>query len=290
MVPVLQGALGDAEITVITTGVGRWIMSDSFRAPPQVMPDDVASLMGQVLPAPFQCVHIALGAASVLVDAMDLGMYRRAHGYRMPPDYAVPRLDAQLAAIGIAAAQITAVVVTHAHDDHYLLVTVEENGRREPLFPNAEIIAHHADWTVAGQQAILAAQPEAARDPDAPERYMGEIIRRGRLRLITETTEIAPGIQVTPTPGETPGHSVARVQSQEKTLYCLGDLFHHPSEISHPEWGPLWAEPQQNLRSRQRLCAAALAEGARLISSHIPGVGRLARSGDHVRWEAADLA
>ncbi len=90
--------------------------------------------------------------------------------------------------------------------------------------------------------------------------------------------------QILPAPGETPGHQIVRVRSAGRTLYCLGDLYHHPVEVEQPTWAAHWNDRAAALASRQALVAAALAEDALLVATHIPGVGRLTKTDDGVQW------
>ena len=280
--------VGAATVTVVTCGVGRWVMAASMTTPTGVWRPENLALLDQPAPAPFQCVHIAIGDASVVVDTMDLAEYLTAHGWPVRSSHVLtPRLDTQLTALGVATSAVTQVILTHAHDDHFNVTTVADAGaaRHEPLFPAAIYSAGLADWTPEGQRAIHDAQPEDERLPDGPERYMGELLRRGMVSLLADDSDIAPGVRLLRAPGETPGHVIVRVHSGGQTLYCLGDLFHHPFEVEHPEWMPVWAEPKSNLESRAALVAAALAEDALLVAAHIPGVGRLRRAADGARWE-----
>jgi glyoxylase-like metal-dependent hydrolase (beta-lactamase superfamily II) len=70
-------------------------------------------------------------------------------------------------------------------------------------------------------------------------------------------------------------------------LYHTGDLIHHPIEIERPQWACWWAERPQHDESRNRLIEQALAEDALLVASHVPGVGRLQRTENGLRWRAA---
>ena len=62
--------------------------------------------------------------------------------------------------------------------------------------------------------------------------------------------------------------------SQGQTLYCLGDLFHHPVEVEQPAWTVKWADAYTDLARRQWLIQAALQENALLVAAHMP-VGRI---------------
>jgi glyoxylase-like metal-dependent hydrolase (beta-lactamase superfamily II) len=285
---IRQIRVGEALVSVISTGEGRWVASENLRMPTGGWPTTTSAFVGQTFPIPFQCIHIALGPASVLVDAMDYREFKGAYGGIVPSGYDVPRLDQQLAHIGIPVTQITYVIVTHAHADHFMLVTTEENGQRVPLFPHALVVAEQADWTPEGQQTILASLPEDERDLAviAPERYMGELFSRNQIHLVEGDVDLAPGIRLIHAPGESPGHALVRVQSHGQTLYCLGDLFHHPLEVEHPDLVPLWADPEKTLASRRQLITAALAENALLVAAHIPGIGCLRPTETGGRWES----
>lgn len=282
--------VGAARVAIVTIGIGRWIMAEQLRAPLGGWTVDDLAPIDQISPVPFQSTHVALGEASVVVDPMDYAVWRDAHGWMAQSWHvSTPRLDRQLADFGIASTDVTHVVLTHAHDDHFSVASVEDkaSGSRRPLFPSARYIAQRADWTPEGQDSIQASLLEEERLPGVAERWMGELFRRGMVDLVDGDHDIAPGIRLIHTPGETPGHAVVRVHSNGQTLYVLGDLFHHPIEIEHPDWLPVWVEPVTTLASRRSLMDAALAEDALLVAAHIPGVGRLHKGVHGVHWEPA---
>ena len=98
--------------------------------------------------------------------------------------------------------------------------------------------------------------------------------------------ELGGGAQILAAPGETPGHQIVRIHSQGQTLYCVGDLYHHSLEAEQPELMMRWASRESMLASRRALVERALAENALIVATHIPGIGRLRRSGDGIAWEA----
>lgn len=188
-----------------------------------------------------------------------------------------PEVSAQLAQMGIEPAAITHVVITHAHHDHFNGITVNPTAPT-PCFPNAIHMLGQADYADSDMVAALAT-------PNSLEaRTLGVVMERHLMRLTSGDFEIIPGVQVFAAPGESPGHQIVRVVDGGQVLYVLGDLFHHAAEVSHPEWMVTWANPHQMLASRQRLIDAALREDALLMAAHIPGVGRLERTANGVRW------
>lgn len=51
-------------------------------------------------------------------------------------------------------------------------------------------------------------------------------IASGRLKPFRGETEVLPGITAIPAPGHTPGHSIYRVQSNDRSITFIGDLIH----------------------------------------------------------------
>ncbi len=92
-----------------------------------------------------------------------------------------------------------------------------------------------------------------------------------------------------PAPGETPGHCMVRVRSGGETFYYVGDLFHHPCEVSHPDWIPPRRDLAATRASRSRLFAEAVPGRATVVFSHgrFPAWGRIIPAGGGFRWERA---
>jgi glyoxylase-like metal-dependent hydrolase (beta-lactamase superfamily II) len=278
--PLTQFSLGAATITIINVDDIRAPLTTWMDPPPGGWPEGVAAIVSKPEIFPVNCVHIKLPSASVLVDA---GAYDTAPdledavpGYEPPED-----LPAALAGIGVSPQAITHLVITHTHGDHFNGTTRQQAGAWEPTFPNARTYIGRADWE---QQALQ----NAVAVPDSlASRTLAVLHRAGLLEPVTGDLTIADGVQIIAAPGETPGHQIVRVQSEGRTLYCVGDLFHHQLEVERPELMVRWSEPRTTLASRKALIERALAEDARIVATHIPGVGRLRRTGDRIGWEAA---
>ena len=268
--------VGAAAVSVINVDdipatLAEWIdLPDSARTP------EVAALFEQPFSVGVQCIYVRLPGLSVLVDvgaAEPKNAADRAPGYRPPPG-----ILASLAAQGVRPDDVEHVVITHGHGDHYNGATIERGGCLEPVFPNARYYLGRADWEHERRR-------EALRDPASLDsRTLGVLQQAGRLVLVEGNRELGSGISILAAPGESPGHQIVRVRSEGQTLYCLGDLFHHPIEVEHLPWMVRWADAESNLHSRQALAEAALAEQALLVATHIPGVGRLERSASGLAW------
>ncbi len=90
-------------------------------------------------------------------------------------------------------------------------------------------------------------------------------------------------------PGETPGHSIARITSAGTTFCYLGDLFHHTCEVEHPDWVSPGRDQAQARRSRMHVIADAAASDATLVYTHVPFPpwGRIVRTEGGATWEPA---
>jgi glyoxylase-like metal-dependent hydrolase (beta-lactamase superfamily II) len=274
--------IGNARVTALNAGNLRLLLSAEMAVPEAVWRPTYADLFERPGVCPSLSVYVEAPGARVLVD---IGDYRAT----VTPDseYALadytppPPITEQLASLGVASEDITHVVITHSHWDHYAGVTTASDAGPAPTFPHATYYLGAADWADAEMQTAL-------RDPDSLEaRALGALHAQGRLRLVEGREDIADGIEILPAPGETPGHQIVRVQSNGETLYIVGDLFHHSVELEHPDWMVTWAEPATMLATRQWLMHDAQAERATIIAAHLFGAGRIAATeSGGTRWVA----
>lgn len=125
-----------------------------------------------------------------------------------------PRLLRELAERQVSPADITAVLITHAHWDHM------ENW---PLFPNAEIVLSRAEMAWALEQAVGTWH--------IPELHVRTLARDPRLHLVNPNEELWSGIRAHDTPGHTPGHLVYEVEGEEGTFLFTGDAAKTRAEL-----------------------------------------------------------
>ena len=152
----------------------------------------------------------------------------------------------QLAKLGLTAADITHVILSHGHIDHVGSL---------PLFAHAEI--------------ILTA-PERA---DPKPCYFGTVQPmawpEARYRTLTEETQLCHGITLIPTPGHTAGHLSALLALPDgREVLLAADAI---NRISEPDEGFADArDPGAALESYDRLMAHVTATGATVIYGHEP--------------------
>ncbi len=276
---VASRRFGDATVTVISDGSSLW--PQNFAVPPDALRVAIPELdaQGRLLIG-FHAIHIATGGASILVDA-GFDDPDSAWGQKFATMWAetrrTPGVEAGLASIGVRPEEITHVVTTHAHFDHYVGLTIERSDGYTPRFPNARHLIGRADRTAS----------RYGNPPDAEfVTRMETLERHGLLDLVDGDREIVPGVTMFHAPGESPGHAIVHVASRGEHFYALGDLLHHACEVTHRDWVLANRDQAAMRASRDRLIATAVPQGATLVFSHalFPPWGRIVPDNDGFRW------
>jgi len=198
------------------------------------------------------------------------------------------RLLANLRAAGIDPAQITHVVLTHAHCDHCWAL-VDAGGRRN--FPNAQVVVSEADlrfWTDDANKrgpAFMEVFIEGAKKNLAAY--------RDRMVMARDEQPVVPGVTALATPGHTVGHMVYAITSGGRTLVNTGDLAHHHILLMRT---PLLqfaydTDPGQSAQTRRRMLDRFAADRHAMLSYHFPwpGFGHVSREGDGFMWHPAGM-
>jgi glyoxylase-like metal-dependent hydrolase (beta-lactamase superfamily II) len=272
--------LGDAVVTIISDGTLRW--APKFAIPDEerrrAMPD--ADVEGKV-PLGLNLAHVRLGGASIVIDPgcdEPESAWAAEFAAKWPGLTRSPGLEAGLRHIGVSPDDVTHVLITHVHEDHLAGVAAEQGGDLALRFPNARHAVGRRDWE----------EHPARRQPDsALSRRLGLAARQGRLDAVDGDREVAQGVTMLATPGETPGHYAVRVTSGEHRFYYLGDLFHLPCEVEHVDWAPPNRDVEALAASRRRLLADQDGHDSVLVFSHdhFPAWGRAVRAGAGYRWQ-----
>lgn len=270
--------VGAAAVTIINDG--DWTEAMTFgelygSVARSEWPAEYLEVYDQPIAVPCFCYHIATPKGSIVVD-VGMGQWHQSR-----PGVEIrrtPGLIAGLARLGIKSGAITDVIITHAHMDHYAGIVKDEGKGFEPAFPNARCYLGAPDWTE---------HPHRGKPESRIARTVACLEERGLLTLVRGRYDLYDGVSILPAPGESPGHSVVRVASEGAALYLVADLFHHPVEVDYPSLIPPGRPREVMMASRQALLPEMLAEGALILASHIPEVGRLTGAPDGpVRWMA----
>ncbi|MGQ0681258.1 MBL fold metallo-hydrolase [Bradyrhizobium sp.] len=269
--------VGDAEITVVSDGpLPLGDPSGTFTGVPK---EEVKKMLVDNFMNPD---NVVLEQNSPVVNIGDkLVLFDTGMGTSKMFGPTTGQQQKNLAASGIKAADIDAVVCTHAHIDHIGgLVGADD----KPLFPNAQVYITQADydfWTDEGKLGsplkdfVLHARKNLLPVKD-------------RLVFIKDGQEFLPGIQAIAAPGHTVGHTIFMVTSKGKSFSFLGDLTHHSvllmekprMEFSYD------TDPKQSAATRVKLLDMLAAQKIPVMAYHFawPGYGHVAKAGEGFRF------
>jgi glyoxylase-like metal-dependent hydrolase (beta-lactamase superfamily II) len=274
--------IGDATVMLINDGIFDaiplipWMDAPAAAVRHAVPEADASGAIGQ---SGMIVAHVRIGHASILIDPGVGELDLRSWLVTELKLRRTPGVQAGLAASGIQPEQITHVLITHAHDDHFLGATVRRDGQYIPRYPQARYVIGRADWV---------GNP-AREDPTSEVALrLGALDRLGVLDVVDGDDEIVPGVTMIPAPGESPGHSIVHVASAGDHFYYLGDLFHHTCEVAHLDWVMTHRDTAAMIASRQRLITDAVPRSATLVFTHhiFPGWGHIVSTDTGYRWDA----
>jgi glyoxylase-like metal-dependent hydrolase (beta-lactamase superfamily II) len=267
--------IGDAVVTVISDGMlpipvasvfpaeeAEWLRAQGETDAQDRLLSDQAVIL------------IRHGGATVLIDPAydDPGTeWQEKFAKKWPGLVRSPGMQAGLASVGVRPEDVTHVLITHAHDDHFAGVVAERGGRNELRFPNAQHFIGRGDWE---------GNPRRDQPQYDLSARLGAVERAGLLHLVDGAREVAPGVTMIPAPGESAGHSIVRLDSAGERFYALGDLFHHSCEVEYLDWASPWVDLGAMRPSRERLLAEAVPANATVVFTHepFPPWGRIVRT------------
>ncbi|WP_067491396.1 MBL fold metallo-hydrolase [Actinomadura hibisca] len=162
------------------------------------------------------------------------------------------RLPDALAEAGVAPSEIGTVVLTHLHSDHASGAVA--GGK--PVFPNARHLV---------QETELA----ALADGPMRERIVAPLRETGCLDTVPGAVRLAPGVEIVPTPGHTPGHQSVVVGDQQ--LLVSGDLVLHPVQLADPAVRYVYDDDAATAAATRAAFLERLRErGGVLAAPHLP--------------------
>ncbi|MFC5820325.1 MBL fold metallo-hydrolase [Nonomuraea harbinensis] len=154
-------------------------------------------------------------------------------------------LAGELAAAGVAPADVGTVILTHLHSDHASGAVAD--GR--PVFENARYVLQDAELEAAGGAML---------------HQVIDVIK-GQLQVVDGDAEVAPGVRVHLTPGHTTGHQIVRLGD----LAMTGDLVLHPAQLADPAVRYVYDDDQERAAAtRAEVLAGLRAERALLATAH----------------------
>ncbi len=186
-----------------------------------------------------------------------------------------------LESVGWTRDNVDAVVCTHLHVDHVGWNTMLENGKWVPTFPKARYFIgrlEYEHWSAhedEEQQTILSDSVKPVFDA-------------GLAQLVELDHVISPEIRLIPSTGHTPGHVCVSIESGGERAIITGDMSHHPCQLAHPDWSPMFdSDREASAVTRARLFAEWADQPILVIGTHYAGptAGHVRRDGAAFRFE-----
>jgi glyoxylase-like metal-dependent hydrolase (beta-lactamase superfamily II) len=134
-----------------------------------------------------------------------------------------------LAALGHEPAGIETVAFTHLHIDHTgWAFGPAGDGAYRKVFPEARYLVAAEEWAPYGRgESVPGASPAASVIEQFATAHTP----------VSDGEEVFPGVRTVVTPGHSPGHTSYVITSAGGArLVALGDGFHVPAQLAHPEW------------------------------------------------------
>jgi glyoxylase-like metal-dependent hydrolase (beta-lactamase superfamily II) len=255
--------LGAVDLTVLRDG-GYVSPNDGSDFGSKAGPDAVARLLAE---AGLPTDRIALAVDALLVREpgrlvlIDTGLGPRDHGV-------LPR---SLAMAHVSPAEVTDVLITHAHGDHVGGLATAD-GR--PAFPHAVVRLSAREW------AWMRDRNRKLADIVAPQ-----------VRTFEPGRPILPGITSLALSGHTPGHVGYEIVSRGRRLEDIGDTAHSSViSLARPDWtGGIDEDPPVAAATRRHELERLATNRELIFSPHFPfpGVGRIIRKGEGFVWKPA---
>jgi glyoxylase-like metal-dependent hydrolase (beta-lactamase superfamily II) len=275
--------LGSFEITVVTDGVNRFPLPDDFVT--NMKKEDVkaglaaAYLDTDVFSTPYNPIVVNTGSRLVLIDTgSGEATYNQSKG-------GYGQLLANLAAAGIDAKSVDAVIISHYHGDHVNGLLRADNSL---AFPNAEILVpaeEHRFWMDDGEMSRAPKGRMEGLFKNNRRVFSGEVMKR--LRTYEEGKEVVPGITAVGTHGHSAGHNSHIVASGSGKVYVQADVTHVPFLfVRNPGWHAMYdQDPAMAEATRRKVYDMLVAEKMLVQGFHypFPSVAYVEKSGSGYR-------
>ncbi len=182
------------------------------------------------------------------------------------------KLLTSLSAAGVQPAQVTDILISHAHGDH---VGGLVNAQGQLVFANATIRMTANEWDALKADPTMAALVTAITP---------------KVQTFAAGAEVLPGVTAVDIQGHTPGHTGYQITSGSEGLLYIGDTMHHSViSVQRPNW-TIQFDGRADVAeaSRRALLERAASENLRLYAVHFPypGLGRIERRADDFVWVA----
>ena len=274
--------VGSFEVTVVTDGRNNNPLPDIYAA--NAKKDEVnAVLAANHYPVDravqsYTPVVVNTGTKLVAIDTgLGLGLYNQSKG-------AVGQYHGNLAAAGIDAKQVDAVIISHFHGDHYNGL-LDADGKL--AFPNAEIMVPAVEWTFWMDEGNTSRVPELLKGNFANvKRVFGAF--GNKVTQYNGEKELVPGITSVSTPGHSPGHCSHLVSSGSDRVMVQADVTAGMAFlfVQNPDWQLQFdSDKPLAVQSRRKLYDMMVADKTLVQGFHFtfPGIGYIEKAGTGYR-------
>jgi len=272
--------VGEATIqTIFELDAGKVIADIMLKATPEAikaiswLAPQYADATGR-LKAVNQSFLVKIGGKNILIDTC-VGNRRERPGFPEWENLDTPYLNnlKQL----IDPAEVDFVICTHLHFDHIGWNAQWQDDKWAPLFPNAKYVIDRQEYDYWANNP----QKEMIDDLNAIEESIEPLRADGLLHLVDENQEILPGVRLIATPGHTPHHDAILLESGGESALFVGDVFHHPCQIAHPEWESFDTDTPKAIEIRNILLNTYADTPTIIIGAHFaePAWGRVVKTG-----------
>ncbi len=254
---------GSAELTVVSDGTLMLPMGFVFPEAPQ---EELARLLtdaGLPTDALRPDCNVTLVRMGDRLAIFDVGA-----GANFMPT--AGKLADSLSAVGIDPADVTDVVITHAHPDHLWGLTDDFD---ELVFPDAAYYIGEAEWDFWSSPDAISKVPADRQSfvVGAQNRFA---VLEDRVKFVNGGDEVLPGIEAVATPGHTPGHLSFMVHGAEPVMIIGDAISNAVLSFSRPAWPTASDQDEQKgIETRLALLDRLATDGVRAIGFHFPHPG-----------------